>query len=336
MRPVLLPAELAPDLPAVGSVLHHCHGQSMGTTWRVSLGHPPGLNLAALQSAIEKQLAMVVEQMSHWLPSSNLMRFNTAPAGSWQRLPESFFSVLSYGLEIAKASAGAYNPCAGALVNAWGFGAEKRYDQLGFFMPSASCIASAMQDCAWQHLQLDTANSSALQIGRMALDFSSIAKGFAVDQIAEYLQAQGFAHFLLELGGELRGAGMKPDAQPWWVELEQVPNATPNQAPPLLALHGLAVATSGDYRRFFTHAGQRYAHTLDPRTGYPLENKIACVNVIHPQCMAADALSTALYVLGIEAGLHFAEQHKIAARFVLREASQCIEFTSRPYQALLQ
>jgi thiamine biosynthesis lipoprotein len=145
-----------------------------------------------------------------------------------------------------------------------------------------------------------------------------VAKGYSVDRLSYYLKAQGYAHHLVEVGGELRGSGVKPDGQPWWVMLEQVSGAEMDEL--VLALHGLSVATSGDYRRYFELNGQRYSHTIDPRNGMPIANDLASVTVVHAQCMAADAWSTALTVLGGRDGLHLAELQGLAARFVVRQA----------------
>ena len=173
------------------------------------------------------------------------------------------------------------------------------------------------------------------QRGDVQIDLSSIAKGRAVDDLARTLEARGIHHYLVEVGGELGGAGMTPDGQPWWVELEGVPDAG-NGEPVVVALHGLSVATSGDYRRYFQHLGQRASHTLDPRTGYPIDNGVASVTVLHQECMAADALSTALTVLGPQDGMRFAEQEGLAARFLVRRDAGLEELCSTAFNELLQ
>jgi thiamine biosynthesis lipoprotein len=142
-------------------------------------------------------------------------------------------------------------------------------------------------------------------------------------------------HYLAEIGGELRGAGMKPDGQPWWVELEGVPGAATEGGQVLVALHGLAAATSGDYRRSYQHGARRASHTLDPRSGYPIANDVASVTVLHASCMAADALSTALTVMGLEAGLAFAEARGLAARYLVRGQPGLQERTSSAWRAML-
>jgi thiamine biosynthesis lipoprotein len=333
MRHVLVPAEIDPALPPAGSRLFEAKGSTMGTSWSARMMLPPGAG-AGLADAMQRELDEVVAQMSHWEPDSHLARYNRAPAGSWHGLPEQFFEVVDYAMTVAASCGGAYDPFAGALVNLWGFGPTRRYDQDSFYAPAPGAVAEALARRAAQTVQLDRAGRRLLQPGGALLDLSSVAKGYAVDQLARCLERHGVHHYLVEIGGELRGAGMKPDGQPWWVELEGVPGTGHTQA--VVALHGLAVATSGDYRRFFHMGQQRASHTLDPRTGYPVANGVASVTVLHSSCMAADALSTTLTVLGPQAGLAFAEQQGLAARFLLRRGAGLAEVRSRAWEALLQ
>ena len=338
MRRVLVPLSLSPQQPALGSAVHDAAGRTMGTSWSARAVLAPGAqqaNAATIAHSLQRQLDIVVAQMSHWEPESDLMRFNSAAAGSWRHLPSAFYKVLSYALEVAESSGGAYDPCAGALVNCWGFGARGRYDEAGFRTPEADTIAAILARQDRQRVLLDAPARKVLQPGGVEIDLSSVAKGYAVDQLAHSLELQGVHHYLVEVGGELRGAGVKPDGEPWWVSLEGVPD-TDDDSPTVVALHGLAVATSGDYRRHYQHLGERASHTLDPRTGYPIQNKIASVTVLHADCMAADALSTALTALGPEAGMRFAEQHQLAARFLLRGANGLQETSTTAFKAMLQ
>lgn len=297
-------------------------GRSMGTSWSVRLVAAPDAACAqladTLQDGLQQQLDSIVAEMSHWEAESDLGRYNRAAGGSWQVLPPAFFDVLSYAMVVARASGGAYDPCAGALVNLWGFGPYGRFDQPDFVPPTADEISIARAQLAGRPVQLQREGRRALQPGGVQLDLSAVAKGYSVDRLSYYLKTQGFAHHLVEVGGELRGAGLKPDGQPWWVMLEQVSGAEMDEL--VLALHGLSVATSGDYRRYFEMNGQRYSHTIDPRSGMPIANELASVTVVHPQCMAADAWSTALTVLGRRDGLQLAEVQGLAARFVVRQA----------------
>ena len=328
-------------LPPGGSTLYTASGTAMGTGWSARLMLPPGADGAAVKAALQAELDEIVAQMSHWEPDSLLSRYNAAPAGSWHALPPQFFDVADYALRVFEDSAGAYDPAGGLLVNLWGFGPTRRYDQAGFYAPDAVAIGTALAQRAAGQPVLDRAARRLLQPGGALLDFSSVAKGYAVDCMARCLEGRSVRHYVVEAGGELRGAGTKANGEPWWVEIESVPDAGVPDADSagtqaIVALHGLAIATSGDYRRYFQHGARRAAHTLDPRSGYPVANGLASVTVLAPTCMAADALSTALTVLGPIDGLAFAERRGIAARFLVRAVTGLIETTSSDWRALLQ
>ncbi|WP_420995782.1 FAD:protein FMN transferase [Cupriavidus sp. 30B13] len=334
MQRVLIPLSLGAAQPAPDATarVQRLRGESMGTTWSVAWAAPAdGPDAAALGAGIGAVLAEVVAQMSNWEPGSDLSRFNRAAPGTWQVLPADCFAVLQAALQVARDSGGAYDPSAGPLVDLWGFGPAPRRDTA----PPLAEIEQARALCGWQRIELDAQHSRARQPGGVRLDFCAIAKGFGVDAVSRYLNAQGIASHLVEVGGELRGHGVKPDGLPWWVALEAPPAQASAGAATLVALHGLAVATSGDYRRYFDSGGRRYAHTLDPRTGYPASHALASVTVLHPQCMMADALSTALTVLGPEAGMVFARRHALAARFLVRRSGGFDERLSPAFEAML-
>ena len=333
MRTVLVPLSIDPAVIPGGSVLHDASGSTMGTRWSAQLMLPPGVR-SNLGQQMQAELDGIVAEMSHWEPDSTLGRYNRAPAGTWHALPPRFAEVLDYALDVAQASGGAYDPFSGALVNLWGFGAERRYNQADFYAPASGRVQALLAERATLQPVFDRAGARLLQPGGALLDLSSIAKGYAVDRLAWCLEQHGVRHYLVEIGGELRGAGMKPDSQPWWVTLEGVPGL--DGTPTVAALHGLAVATSGDYRRYFEHGALRASHTLDPRTGYPIANDVASCTVLHARCMAADALSTAITVLGVDAGLAFAEERQLAARLLLRRAHGLEERTTSAWQAMLQ
>jgi thiamine biosynthesis lipoprotein len=345
MRAVLVPLEIEPVLPDAGSRLHSVGGVSMGSGWSARLMLPPGAGAdpgPGLQRALQHELDEIVAQMSHWDDGSLLSRYNRAAGGSWHPLPPQFFDVMDYALSVHEETGGAYDPAAGALVNLWGFGATRRYDQAGFYAPARDAVDAALAQRRSRQPLLDRDGRRLYQPGGAVLDLSSVAKGYAVDCLAQRLEALGVRHYLVEAGGELRGAGVKADGQPWWVELEGVPDVPaaasgPSPVPQsVVALHGLAVATSGDYRRYFHHAQRRASHTLDPRTGYPIANDVASVTVLAPACMAADALSTALSVMGVEAGLRFADERGLAARFLLRRDGGLREVDTAAWRDLLQ
>lgn len=315
----------------------------MGTSWQVQCylpanEHAPEIQIEELRVGIQAQLDQVVAQMSPWEADSDICKFNHAPANSWQVLPTEFFKVLQHSVFVAEQTHGAFDPSIGHLANLWGFGPAGKIAQA----PDAMAILQARMRTNWQQIRLNPTDSSALQIGNVHLDLCSTAKGFGVDQVARYLQQIGITSYLVEVGGELRGLGCKPDGQPWWVELEVVPDSTLEQLPIqdlstsyVVALHGLAIATSGDYNRYFMHEGKRYSHTIDPRTGYPVDHDLASVTVMHSECMIADALATAMSVLGLKKGMAYAKRLHAAARFIERKADGFVEHLSPTFIAMM-
>ena len=307
---ILIPSRFSAATEAgpvqAGAVLR-LDGQTMGTRWSVQFVASASTVPDALRAGIEALLAVLVAQLSHWEPTSALCRYNRAPAGSWVVLPPDFRAVLDAALDIARHSDGALDPTAGPLVDLWGFGPPGPRTS----PPSAAEIDAAAARVGWQRLQQQ--GDRLLQPGGVQLDFSAIAKGHAVDRLAEWLDQAGFAHHLVEIGGELRGQGVKPDGLPWWVEIE-TPEGI-DVPPTLIALDGLSVATSGDTIRRFEHQGRRYAHTLDPRSGWPIVAAPAAVTVLHPQCREADGWATALTVLAPDIGLSLADRLGLAVRW---------------------
>lgn len=317
--------ERTPQPPSPDARVRALAGVTMGTTWSVHFSAPPSVDELGVQTRVQSALDRVVQQMSTWLPNSVLSRFNEAPAGTWHPLPQEFATVLECALQIARDTDGAYDPTVGALVNAWGFGPRDA--------SRSTTRDSARHLCGYTRLTFDAPRTRVQQPGGTYVDLSAIAKGFGVDEVARAMQSIGIDSFLVEVGGELRGQGVKADGLPWWVELERPP--LHDGAPIVVALHDLAVATSGDYRRFAHEGGTTYSHTIDPRTSRPIANGIASVTVIHASCMHADALSTALTVLGAEAGLTYADERAIAAHIIVRTPEGFVEHMSHAMRAML-
>ena len=282
----------------------------MATDWSVRAVLDQPERQDELQENIQAALDRVVTEMSQWEPDSDLSRFNRALAGSWQTLPPGFAAVIDEALAVAELTDGAFDPTLGELSELWGFGVA----QIGQ-LPSDTEVAGASAAAGWQRLAFDREAARLRQPGGVRLDLSAIAKGFGADRVAASLLDAGVSSFLIEVGGELVGRGIKPDGQPWWVALEDPPEAA---LPPLrLALCNHAVATSGNYRRYHRIDGERIGHSIDPASGRLLANRIVSVSVLAETAMRADALATALTVLGDAAG-SFAARYGIAAR-ILRQ-----------------
>ena len=283
----------------------------MGTTWSAKIALDEGRAARGFGDAIEAKRALVIAQMSQWDHDSDLCRFNRAEPGSWHVLPDEFFKVLTHALDLARETHGAYDPTIGGLTELWGFGAAGRRSEL----PDQDSITCAHGRTGWGRVVVDPARRAVMQPGGVQLDLSSIAKGFAVDLVSDALSQRGLIDHLVEIGGELRGSGTKPDQSPWWVALDPA-DGTAGET--IVALHGLSVATSGDAQRFIKADGRVFSHTIDPRTGWPISDTLASVTVFDRSCMRADALATALSALGAEAGYAFASARDIAARFLVR------------------
>lgn len=315
-----LPSRPAPQAAALA-------GATMGTTWSARLALPAGCAETSARQIIQAALDEVVAEMSTWEDHSDITRYNRAGPG-WRALPAGFWHVLTHALALAEESGGAYDPTVGPLVNAWGFGPHQR----AFEPPSPAAVEAARARCGWRRVKLDPERRAAWQEGGTYLDLSSIAKGHGVDRAAQALDALGATGYLVEVGGELRARGLRPDGQPWRVAVE-VPDASDAHAL-ALPLRDLSIATSGDYRRHAGSGDARYAHTIDPRDGQPVRNGVASVTVLHADCMQADALATALTVLGETEGLDLARRHGLAALFILREAGGFRLAATPAFQAL--
>lgn len=289
----------------------------MGTSWSATLVDPP----AGCATVIENVLARIIAQMSNWEADSAISRFNRAPVGEWMILPLDMLTVLHAGLDMARLSGGAFDPAIGHLVDQWGFGPA-----------SLPHPAPSLRSPPWQAIALE--GDKARRLADVALDFSGIAKGFAVDAIAAALRALGVTNFLVEIGGELHGEGVKPDMQPWWVDVEPPPGL----AIPVLriALCGLSVATSGDYRRYRMDGEARLSHSIDPARGAPIAPGVASVTVLHDSAMLADAWATAITVLGPDRGMALATRHALPARLVLRTPGGAQEYMTAALAAMLE
>ncbi len=291
----------------------------MGTRWSAQIVAPP----PGVQAAIAGVLAHLIAQMSHWERCSQLSRINAAAPGGWHGIAPEFAAVMEVALDIAARSDGAFDPAMGALVDLWGFGPPgPRADA-----PSDAEIDAARAAVGPGAIELDALLLRLRRVRPARLDLSGIAKGYAVDAVAARLRAIGCTDFLFEIGGELVGVGIRPDGQPWWVDVEAPPGVA--LAPLRIALHGIAAATSGDYRRT-SAAG---SHSIDPRTGRPIAHGTASVTVIHTDCCHADAWASALTVLEPEAAMALAEREGLAMQLVVRGEG---EWLSRGLRAMLE
>jgi FAD:protein FMN transferase len=284
-------------------------GETMGTTWSAKIVAPP----SGIQAAIEGVLATIIAQMSHWEPTSQLSRINDSPPNTWHRIGPEFAQVMTIALDIAERSGDAFDPAMGVAVDLWGFGPPG--PRVG--LPTEAEIEAARALCGYDAIDFDPLLLRLRLTRPVRLDLSGIAKGYAVDAVAARLKAMGCLDFLVEIGGELVGEGIQPDGQPWWVDVEVPPGV---DAEPLrIALHGMAVATSGDYRRNFVEGDTAYAHTLGPRVAHPVNNGVASATVLHRNCAEADAWASALAVSGPNERMALAQREGLVVHVVVRD-----------------
>lgn len=300
---LLLPPEVdnTPHSPA--GVELAFGGAVFGTTWMVRLVAEQGsaVTVAALKPLCQVRLAVIDAQMSPWIEESTLGRYNRLVPGEAIALPEPMRAVMDEAMALHALTGGAFDPFLGRATDLWGFG------------PFA--VPEGLPDCtelrAQRHGPRPAWDGESLERSAgFTLDLCGIAKGYAVDALHDLLRnVEGVAAVLVEIGGETRGFGIKPDAMPWWLELDW-PGALAGRRA-VAALHGWACASSGSDVRFFDHGGRRYSHSIDPVTAEPSDSDLRGASVFDRHCGRADALATALIVMGSEKARAFADAHDI-------------------------
>lgn len=290
-------------------------GPTMGTRYSCVYFARRGIDETGLAYALFEAVDRVDRQMSTWKADSDLNRLNAADVGTWVSVPHELELVLDSAVEIGRRSQGLFDIGVGDALNAWGFGAAAT-------SPDDVLIAAlpTSRPAAHDVIDVDTRHHRVRKRAPISLDLSGIAKGFGVDELARVMNAFGITDWLVGIDGEMRARGAKPDGSPWAVAHER---PTPGLREPMgvLELTDIAVATSGTYRHFHDVEGRRVSHTMDPRSGAPLDNRTASVTVLAPTCMAADAWATALMVAGPAPGLELARRAGVEAIFVLRDGT---------------
>jgi FAD:protein FMN transferase len=290
-------------------------GLTMGTTYSVKLiPNDTVLDKSVLHTDIEKILADINQAMSTYINDSELSRFNQAKVSDWLNLSEDLYSVIEHANDVSLLTNGAFDVTVGPLVNLWGFGP----DQFTQEIPSDLVIQSIMKHTGYEKLAF---NKSSSQISKsdpdLYIDLSAIAKGFAVDKIASYLDKQTIQNYLVEIGGELNGKGTNANQQAWQIGIERA-YPLERSVQRIINLDNLAMATSGDYRNYYEKEGVRYSHTINPLTGKPITHNLASVTVLTKSTMHADALATAFMVLGAEKTISLANKLNIAVYIIIK------------------
>lgn len=296
-------------VPSAASQLVELRGETMGTVWSFQGFAPAGISGRQIEDALQRVFDAAIADFSNWDDTSFVSRFNRAEAGSHHRMPVSVAHVLREAFRLSSLTGGAFDPCLGARTKKLIFlGPEEAQDQP---IPLSDVRREYTTASSWSRIRIN-GRVIEKQTG-IELDLSAIAKGYTVDQVAATLASLGLSSFLVEIGGEFVGRGVKPDGQPWWVGLPSVNQET---AAPVLALCGLALASSGGGERVCRDNGVLSHHIAGHGAA-----ALSAVSVIADSCMAADGWATALFALGLEDGLACAARHDVAALFLPHEGA---------------
>lgn len=293
------------------------HGPTMGATYEVQVvtSADGAADEAALGRAIRGELDRIDALMSTWNDESELSRFNASTSLEPFPLSRETFEVLRWAKEVSAITDGALDVTVGPLLEAWGFGP----DADGPRQPTDEEIARLLQAVGVDLIVLDEGSVTVRKLQpKVRCELSSLAPGYAADRIWDLLDREGLTDYLIDVGGELRGRGTNDAGDAWQIAVER-PDETGRSIEAIVSLRDMAIATSGDYRNYYEVEGRRLPHILDPRTGAPVAHGLASVTVLDPLTVRADALSTALLVLGPEEGLRRAEALDVPAFFLVRD-----------------
>lgn len=294
-------------------------GTTMGSAWTVKIAGALPMDAQALRSGVQTEFDAVDAALSTWRADSALSRFNAAAHADWQTLDAELFEVLDFALQLAEISGGAYDITVAPLVDLWGFGPDPARSEA----PSAAAIASARARVGWHRIELDPQGRRARRAPGVRIDLSSLGKGRGVDRVAAWLHSQGVHDFLIDLSGKLRAAGRNERGELWRVAVEQPgaddPSGRPNITDAVVALADTAIATAGDYRRYFESGGAHYSHLIDPASGMPIEHGTVSATALAADCMDADAWATLLALMPAGAAQQLAARHDVAALLIVRD-----------------
>ncbi len=289
-------------------------GSKMGTSYHVTIvaDQPAPADLA---KQIEQTLDRVDQSMSTYKVDSEISQFNQLDVGQRLVISDDFDQVLRITRKVWQKSGGTLDPTVGPLVDIWGFGPTFTGD----VVPSDSAIQRSLASIGFDAVNR-TVNNQQILLSKsrpLRLDLSAVAKGYAVDLVADLLEMNALPDYLVEVGGETRVSGLNPEGDPWRLAIES-PSLTEAVAQ-VLNLEAGAVATSGDYRNYFERDGVRYSHTIDPRSGRPTTHSVASVTVVADTCAEADAWATALIVMNSDQAVDLANELKIPVYIVARQ-----------------
>lgn len=304
----------------------------MGTTYHIKVVTGYFKRPSGLQEKIDRRLVELNRSMSAYLEDSELSRFNVdTRVGEKFHISGDFLRVMMVAQKLYRITDGAWDGTISPLVNLWGFGSSQNQKHI----PEKEVIQALLGDIGFKHIEVSQEGYLLKKKASISVDLASIAKGYAVDQVAGLIRDHGIENFIVEIGGEVFASGFRKDGQPWRVGINRPEaGANYNQVYKALDLQESALATSGDYRNFFEIEGVRYSHVLDPRTGYPVVNGVVSVSVRADTCTVADGLATAIMVLGAERGLKLVNGlDRVECLIVVRkENGEWVDYFSKGFE----
>ena len=308
---------------------YHLQGNTMGTTYNIKVVGE-NLDVEKLQQGIDQELKQLNQEMSTYITDSELSKFNQSTSLDSLEISAGLSRVVKEAIRLGKLSDGALDVTVGPLVNLWGFGPEYRPETV----PSDELLATTKARVGLDKLVFEDGKLGKT-IPNLYVDLSTIAKGYGVDLVAEFIEANGISNYLIEIGGEMRLKGFKHTGELWHVAIEK-PLSTERAVHQIIIPKDNAVATSGDYRIYFEADGQRFSHIIDPETGKPINHKLVSVTVIHPSSMTADGLSTAMMVMGEKKALAFAEENDLAVYIIAKTDHGFVEQSTVKFMQYLK
>lgn len=309
-------------------------GKTMGTTYHIKIASTYFKNITEIEKKIDNRLKEINRSMSTYIKDSEISIFNaTVRPGKKFLVSEDFWYVINVAARLYKMTDGAWDGTLKPLVDLWGFGRPGITGKV----PLEKEIKKLLAEIGFRQIDISETRYIKKRKSPVTLDFASIAKGYAVDQIAVLIAENGFRDFLVEIGGEVFASGVKKSGMPWKVGINRPrKGASSDTVYKAISLRDKALATSGDYRNFFDKNGRRYSHILNPVTGYPVNNGMVSVSIVAKSCTFADGLATAVMVMGHEKGLALVNRLDNVECLIVRknEQGKLLDYYSKGFMFL--
>ena len=309
------------------------NGSTMGTQYSININAAKPLSdTALLQKEIDALLEEINDKMSTYIEGSELMQINNNKSDDWMPVSPELFTVISNAQRISADTRGTFDITIGSMVNLWGFGGDFHTGTI----PDEIVINKTLKNVGYQMIQLQTLPPALKKANPdIFIDLSAIAKGYAVDKISGHLMDMGLNDFMVEIGGEIYAQGKNINGELWRIGIEK-PVGEIRSVQKIIPLKNMAMATSGNYRNYIESGDKRYSHILDPAGGKPVTDNLASVTVLHASAMQADALATAVLVMGKEKALEYAERHRLATFLITATGRGFEEFQSSAFEAYMR